>query len=282
MFPMDFRLPVRRPSQHLLLGATLALAVAIGSTDGFAAAWAVGITTTSTCVLVVGGLLAIHTAIFWPLSIFFHVVDKTDRPACIVRHRIQATNRRCPSLSKTVRVVLRNQFVILPVLLVALGEILTLRGWTANPQLPSLSRLVFELAVQTVFALAVFYSTHRFLHRKWWLRHVHRVHHEFRTTTALASEYAHPVEFVIGNFMTLATGALVIAPHLASIYLFALMATLTFVIHHSGYALPWAPWSVPHDWHHYRFREMFGTIGVIDRWMGTDREFQTFEDGEIR
>ena len=59
-------------------------------------------------------------------------------------------------------------------------------------------------------------------------------------------------------------------------------ALLNILVHHSGYALPWAPWSMPHDWHHYRVKELFGTTGFIDRMLGTSPEFETLEDGELR
>ena len=93
---------------------------------------------------------------------------------------------------------------------------------------------------------------------------------------------AHPVEFAIGNFLTMVGGALILAPHLVSMYLFALLGLMTILIHHCGYALPWAPWAVPHDWHHYRFKELFGTVGLLDRVFGTDEEFRTLEDGDVR
>ena len=96
----------------------------------------------------------------------------------------------------------------------------------------------------------------------------------------MASEYAHPVEFCLGNFGTLAGGVVLFAPSLASIYLFTLLAVLTVLIHHGGYALPWAPWALPHDWHHYKYKEMFGTIGLLDRLLKTDLEFQKLEEDD--
>ena len=54
------------------------------------------------------------------------------------------------------------------------------------------------------------------------------------------------------------------------------------MIPRSGYAIPWASWSVHHDWHHFRYSEAFGTFGHLDRWLGTDKEFSTLKDGEHR
>ena len=104
----------------------------------------------------------------------------------------------------------------------------------------------------------------------------------FRTTSAWAAEYAHPIEFVVGNFGAMVAGALLFAPSLASIYVFESVAVLTVLVHHSGYALPWAPWSMPHDWHHYRFVELFGSTALLDRLFGTAPEFEKLQDTEIR
>jgi methylsterol monooxygenase len=133
-----------------------------------------------------------------------------------------------------------------------------------------------------LFAVTSFYAAHRFLHRKWWMAKVHRVHHEFRSTSAWSAEYAHPVEYCVANFGTMALGVVVIAPPMSMIFLFSLLSMLTFLIHHSGYAIPWASWSVHHDWHHFRYSEAFGTFGYLDRWLGTDTEFRTLEDGDYR
>jgi sterol desaturase/sphingolipid hydroxylase (fatty acid hydroxylase superfamily) len=277
---VTFRYTREPPTHYLLQGILLGLAIALGSTDWFAERWACVVRSSSDRALLVGGLMALHTLLFWGIGAAFHFVDQKDRPAWIARHRIQRERRRHPPLRPTLRVLARNQFIILPVLLLALGEVLLARGWRPDPTLPSLGRLARELALQAGCALVVFYAAHRTLHRKFWMKRVHRVHHEFKTTTAFASEYAHPIEYVVGNFMTLATGALVFTPHLASIYLFATLGVITVIVHHSGYALPWAPWSVPHDWHHFRVKEMFGTVGLIDRLLGTDPEYQTLRDGD--
>ncbi|RME21496.1 MAG: fatty acid hydroxylase family protein [Deltaproteobacteria bacterium] len=215
------------------------------------------------------------------MGLGFHYVDVHDRPRWIARHRIQTGPPRRPPLPRTVRVLLVNQCILLPPLLWGMAALLQLRGWTPTPALPTLPRLLFDLAGLSACSIAVFYSTHRFLHRPWWMRRVHRRHHEFHTTTALASEYAHPVEFCVGNFLTLAAGVVLLTPSLASLYLYLVLAMLTVLFHHCGYALPWAPWSVHHDWHHHKVTEVFGTLGILDRLLGTDAKFRTLRDGEV-
>jgi sterol desaturase/sphingolipid hydroxylase (fatty acid hydroxylase superfamily) len=268
--------------QHATTGVLFLLVVGVASLPAFRSAWAAMVTAVDDRVLLTGGLMVLHTIVFWSVCFGFHYVDTHDKPDFIFRHRIQKAKRKHPPLGKTVRVLLRNQFILLPLLLFGFGETLFLRGWTVDPELPTLGRLAFELIVQAVAAIAIFYAAHRFLHQKWWMKKVHIVHHEFRTTTAFASEYAHPFEFVVGNFGAMVGGALILAPHLASMYLFAFLSLLTILVHHSGYALPWASWAVPHDWHHFRMKEIFGTTGFLDSVLGTDKEFRTLKDGDVK
>ncbi len=269
-------------TQYLLVGSLLTLAIGVGTTQTFASTWARIATGVDDRILLTGGLMVLHTVVFYPVCLAFHYVDTHDKPDFVARYRIQRSKRKHPAMGQTLKILFRNQFLFLPVLLFFTGELLLLRGWTVESELPSLGRLIYELAVQAVCAVVVFYTAHRALHGKWWMVHVHRIHHEFRTTTAWASEYAHPFEFVVGNFLTMVGGALLIAPHMLSMYLFATLGLLTILSHHSGYALPWAPWALPHDWHHYRFNEIFGTTGLIDRVMGTDKDFSKLKDGDIR
>lgn len=114
------------------------------------------------------------------------------------------------------------------------------------------------------------------------MKRVHRVHHEFRTSAVMAAEYAHPVEFVVGNFGTLGLGVVLVAPSLPVVYLWTVVASLTFLCHHAGYTIPGFPAPAAHDWHHWKFNENFGTTGIIDRILGTDRSYRTLEDGERR
>lgn len=279
---MEFHFTRPRATQHLLIGVLLALAIAAGATPAFRDAWRAFVESTSDRVALVLGLWVLHALVFWPVCGAFHLVDETDRPAFVARHRIQTGRRVRPPMRRVLWVLVRNQVLFLLPLLWLLGEVLLARGWHADPELPGLGTLLVELAVLAVAGVFVFYVSHRFLHRKWWMKRVHKVHHEFRTTAALAAEYAHPVEFAVGNFGTVAAGALLIAPHLASMYLFAVLALLTILVHHSGYSLPWAPYSVPHDWHHYKFKEVFGTTGLLDKVFGTEGEFATLREGDVR
>jgi methylsterol monooxygenase len=277
---MGFRYTRAAPAQHVLLGVELAVMLGIGWSDWGRAQWRVLAEGYSDFVLLAVGPLVLHLLVFWPLAAAFHYVDTHDAPAWVARHRIQSGKRRQPETAKVMRVLATNQLLLSPLMLVLLSWMMCAMGWTVSPELPSLPTVLLEMALMAGAAAVFFYASHRFLHRPWWMKRVHRVHHEFRTTSAVAAEYAHPVEFLLANFGTLAVGIPLVFPSLPAVYMFTVLSVTHIVVHHSGYAVPWAPWSVPHDWHHYRYKELFGTVGVLDRLLGTDQEFRNLRDGD--
>jgi methylsterol monooxygenase len=273
------RAPITQNTSTLVLvGATLALGLIPAVHD----AWRTIVETVPEWALVVLVPWVAHQAIFWASSWLALHVDRHDRPKFLAKHRIQSGKPQRPPTARVLRNLAVNQLFWSPLLLWAMWQVLRLRGWAPSPELPGATSLVLEVAGMAVASVVWFYASHRFLHRPWWMKRVHRVHHEFRTSTVMASEYAHWVEFTFGNFMTLAIGILLIAPSLPALYLYALLAIATFLAHHSGYALPWLSWAVHHDWHHYRYNEAFGTLGFIDRMLGTSKELDAMQDGDTR
>lgn len=260
--------------------AGIAAGLGLMALPGAEARWAGWVTDTPGWLHVFVVVAGLHGLVFWGMAAAFGVVDRTDRPAFIARYRIQTGKVRRPPISRTLRVLALNQAVIAPVLLLGLWGVLHLRGWAPLTALPGPGEVLLDLVLLTAISAVWFYASHRFLHRPWWMKRVHRVHHEFRSTTCLAAEYAHPVEMIFANFGTLAVGVALVAPHLATLYLYTVLATVTFVGHHSGYAVPWMSWAVHHDWHHYRTKEAFGTFGLLDWALGTDRELLSLEHGE--
>ncbi|MCB9678274.1 MAG: sterol desaturase family protein [Alphaproteobacteria bacterium] len=273
----------KAPPTQVLSGAVI-IGLAYGATllPGSATAWARFVGATPEWVLIVVVPWVLHLALFWSVSLAFHYVDTTDRPEIVRRYRIQRGKPVKPPLSKVLPNLAVNQLFWSPLMLLVIWGLLKLRGWAPLPVFPGPLQLAWELVGMGALSILWFYASHRFLHRKWWMQKVHRVHHEFRTTTAMASEYAHWVEFTAGSFGTIAVGVVALAPSLFAIYLYTVLSLSTVLAHHSGYALPFVSWPVHHDWHHYRVKECFGTIGLLDRLFGTDTELRTLEHDEER
>ncbi|CAF4005487.1 unnamed protein product [Rotaria sp. Silwood1] len=108
---------------------------------------------------------------------------------------------------------------------------------------------------------------------------VHKQHHQFRAPIGLASEYAHPIEFVISNIGPVAAGPLLFRSHLLTTWIWLLVALVSTNHGHSGYSIP-GPFGINiinakfHDFHHSQFTGNFGSVGILDRLHGTDKAWR--------
>lgn len=277
---MGFRYTAPPLTQGLGSLAVIGAFVGLITLPGAQARWGLWLQSTPAWVHFPLAILVLHGVVYWGISAICWRAERTGKPTWIARHRIQSGPVRQPPASKVAKTLALNQLVLTPLLLAALWGVLWLRGWEIDLTLPRPVEVLGHLAGLTVAAALWFYASHRFLHRPWWMKRVHRIHHEFRTSSAWAAEYAHPFEMVVANFGTLAIGVVLFAPNLATIYLYTVVGTLTFVGHHSGFAVRWLSWAIPHDWHHYKYTEAFGTFGVLDRLLGTDRALRELQDGD--
>ena len=277
---MAFRYSSPPLTQGISSLVLIGLGLGLMATPGVQGLWSGWVEGTHALVHLVLAVFVLHALVFWGMSGFFWWVDRRGGPDWIVRHRIQSGPAREPETRRVAANLALNQLVVTPLMLVGLWKALEWRGWSVDTAFPGVFEVAWQMVALGGIAAIWFYATHRFLHRPWWMKKVHRVHHEFRTTRAWAAEYAHPVEMVFGNFGTLAIGVLILGPNLATLYIYTVVATHTFVAHHAGFAIPWMSWAVHHDWHHYRYKEAFGTFGILDRLLGTDEEFRALEDGQ--
>jgi lathosterol oxidase len=138
--------------------------------------------------------------------------------------------------------------------------------------------VVFSIATALVYFVAtdgLLYGAHRFLHRPWFFRHIHRVHHKWTSPTAFTSAAVHPLEFALYQ------GIMLVPLFFFPIHVIGLVVVLVYqntmaLIDHSGVNLrspvPWQPSARFHDDHHVHVRCNYGqTLGLWDRVFGTAR-----------
>lgn len=122
-----------------------------------------------------------------------------------------------------------------------------------------------------------FYASHRFLHLKWWFRHVHGQHHTSRIATPYSTFSFHPFEaFLLGSVAWLAFALYPFS--LLAIGLLPLMSITINVQGHSNYHFFGAVSAksvlhfVPHhQTHHRQVKGNFGFfLPYLDRWLGSE------------
>lgn len=223
------------------------------------------------------GSMIVPTAAFWLFNALLMVADSTGRPVFITRYRIQV-DKNSPvdpaKLRHAVRTVLFNQ-VFLSMPMVWLGFlVMKWRGDPCGLELPTFHRGLLDLAVCGLLEEVLFYYSHRLFHHPAIYKHVHKIHHEWTAPIGVVSLYAHPLEHVLSNMLPVLIGPVLLGSHVATVCLWFTIALLITTVSHCGYHLPLLPSPEFHDFHHLKFNQCYGVLGVLDRLHGTDMVFR--------
>ena len=127
-----------------------------------------------------------------------------------------------------------------------------------------------------------FYWTHRLMHRPWWYKGMHAVHHASRPPTAWAAMCFHPLEALSGA-VAIPALVLLIPIHAAVLGLVLLTMTIMGVTNHMGWEIfpralvtsrlgRWLITASHHQRHHDQYRCNYGLyFRHWDHWCRTDR-----------
>ena len=103
------------------------------------------------------------------------------------------------------------------------------------------------------------------------------MHHAFTAPFALASIYAHPVEFCWANVPVILVPALLVRPHLIVWAVWAAAASWKIINGHLGWHLPFIGSPEAHDFHHNldggKNLNNLGQLGVLDAFFGTEEDW---------
>jgi len=106
---------------------------------------------------------------------------------------------------------------------------------------PSVPTMLAQLAVCMVVEDCIFYLVHSSLHHPALYPYIHKVHHEYNHPIALASEHAHPIEFMLGNGLPVIVGPMLTRCHAFTFSMWILIRIATSIDNHCGYAFPLTP-----------------------------------------
>lgn len=144
-----------------------------------------------------------------------------------------------------------------------------------------------SVVVYLIIHDAWFYWTHRLMHRPWWFRRVHAVHHDSRPPTAWAAMSFHPWEAATGAVVIPAL-VFLIPIHAAMLGLVLTIMTIMGVTNHMGWEIfpsalvkgragKWLITASHHELHHQKYRCNYGLyFRFWDHWCGTDRGLGRF------
>jgi len=229
-------------------------------------------------LLTVGASWIFTFVVFWALNAFLILLDLTGWPSFLLNYKIQPdknTPLKKSDLLRAVKVVLYNQTVVSIPLLYCFYLAMQWRGCpVSSSHLPTFQWAVVELAVFSLVEEFCFYYSHRLLHHPRIYKYVHKMHHEWTASIGIIGIYCHPLEHVLSNLFPVVFGPILMGSHLATTWLFFAIALFSTTVAHSGYHFPFLPSPEAHDFHHLKFTQNFGVLGVLDRLHGTDTQFR--------
>ncbi|KAK7863568.1 hypothetical protein R5R35_014066 [Gryllus longicercus] len=223
------------------------------------------------------GTMLLTFVVYWLFGGIYTILDITNKPAALRRYKIQpGTNEpvETKKLLKVIMWVLVNQLVVgLPASSLSY-KLMQWRGFPPLRELPTFHWVLAEMAVLILMEEIGFYYSHRLLHSRYLYRFIHKRHHEWTAPIAVTAIYCHPIEHIFSNLLPPLLGVLLMGSHVATAYLWFSLAILSTLNAHSGYHLPFFPSPEAHDFHHLKFNQCFGVLGVLDRLHGTDTVFR--------
>ncbi len=292
-----FRHALPRPNNAIVYGVALS-AIAWQLPKIGPPIWAMLTARLSWFEIIVFVGFSIYMTVFWSLGLFYLWLDavresfKAGRAATRWRRSLgkfladvsiqqpestsSASSHETPDvpLARSVKVVLRNQLLGTWPMLVLLHWALTARGVSIGTPIPSAGVFLGQLAVMILCEEFLFFSVHRAFHWRPLFRLFHRVHHEYRKPTGIATHYVHYVEHLIGNLLPVFSGVVLVGAHPLVIFVWTGLAVTNAIHTHGGYAFWGMPYAHDHDFHHFRLRGNYGSLGVLDWLFGTSREFR--------
>ncbi|KAI9598126.1 hypothetical protein BDF19DRAFT_433580 [Syncephalis fuscata] len=149
------------------------------------------------------------------------------------------------------------------------------RSITTEP-LPTLSTLLLHLAAFAVVEEIGFYYSHRLFHHPRIYKYIHKRHHEFTAPIGIAAIYAHPIEHLFANLLPLFAGPIIMQSHVMVFWLWLCIGLVNTINSHCGFALPFMPSPLDHDYHHQVFNANYGVLGVLDTLHNTRGGFEAW------
>ncbi|KAM9253963.1 fatty acid hydroxylase domain-containing protein 2 isoform 1-T1 [Dugong dugon] len=223
------------------------------------------------------GATQVPVLFFWSFNGLLLVVDTTGKPNFISRYRIQIGKNEPVDpvrLHQSIRTVLFNQYMVSLPVTAFLYPFLKWWGDPCRRELPTFHWFLLELTIFTLIEEVMFYYSHRLLHYPAFYKKIHKKHHEWTAPIGVIALYAHPIEHVASNMLPAMLGPLLMGSHLSSITMWISLVLITTTISHCGYHLPFLPSPEFHDYHHLKFTQCYGVLGVLDHLHGTDTVYK--------
>ena len=150
--------------------------------------------------------------------------------------------------------------------------------------LPDAWTLFWQVVFCAICEDTCFHFSHKLLHWRRIYPYIHKIHHKHISTISIASQNAHPIEYIFGNLWPVMAGPLLLGRrmHVQAGGVWAIVRMFESYDAHSGYEFPWSPFrlvpfactSTYHNFHHSHNISCYSTFFTFwDHVFGTNKEF---------
>ena len=226
--------------------------------------------------LFVYGNFALVFIVYWALALSYWALDVFQWPHFLYKYKIQPGKNAPPTINKMATIFISvslNQLLNIPVSLLIV-DLASKRQNGDTRTVPDVYTTFGYLLIAMLSHDFVFYHTHRALHHKKLYKTFHKQHHEYTAPMAATSAYAHPIEYVVANVISVGSGTALAGAPIPVAWLWYVWLVIQTQNDHSGYHFPLVFSPEFHDFHHLRFHTCYGWLHFWDWFYGTDGDFE--------
>eukprot|EP00698_Gefionella_okellyi_P022835 TRINITY_DN7635_c0_g1_i1.p1 TRINITY_DN7635_c0_g1~~TRINITY_DN7635_c0_g1_i1.p1 ORF type:complete len:271 (+),score=28.59 TRINITY_DN7635_c0_g1_i1:131-943(+) len=228
------------------------------------------------------GSSVVHESVFIAINLFLFLCYKFN---WFAKYRIQGSNFPEWKLLKKTMWVLALSHAFQGIILRPGYPLLVFIGLRsqATDVVPSFHIIALQLLGCMLIEDCLFYWTHRMLHHRLLYKHIHKLHHEYKTPIGPSAEYAHPVETIITVLLPSVIAPVLVQPHLIVFWIWSTLRLVESTYAHSGFHVWWFPFNIlpfqggaeRHDFHHSKNVGSYGSFFNFWDWVtGTDKPFK--------
>jgi len=154
---------------------------------------------------------------------------------------------------------------------------------------PTLKETIGQIIFFMLCEDFLFYWIHRILHHPKLYPHIHKKHHEYTVSVSIAAEYAHPIEFILGNIIPSIAGYKILGTqvHICTVVMWNIIRIAETLDGHCGYEFSWSPFRLLpfsgsanyHNFHHYQNTGNYCSLFTFwDSLCGTNHTYFKYHD----
>ncbi|CDW89890.1 UNKNOWN [Stylonychia lemnae] len=194
-------------------------------------------------------------------------------------------------LRKSFVIILANNFIVIPITQMAasIRDNYQVKYSFEIQDLPDWKTIVWQMMFCMIIQDFLFSLSHWILHKPFFYKKIHKLHHQYIQTIGFSAEYMHPIEFVLGGAVPFVIPTLILGSKM-HFYTFMIWGTHRItnnVIAHSGYNFPWIPNDMVlfhssaqyHDYHHsHNVGNYAGLFTIWDTLIGANNSYYKYVD----